>query len=452
MAEAFPRGSFTWIGGIEDTCVYPAENAGMAPLDEFELTEHSLHWKADLAAVREMGGTSIRYGVNWPLVHTARGEFDWSMLDERLAYATTELGLTVIADLVHYGTPTWLADSFADPEYPDAVAAFAGAFASRYRGVVDHITPLNEPLTTASFCGLRGVWPPALTGWDGWTTVVLAIVEGISRTIAAVRAANPDAVIVHVEAATLYQTGVAELEEHASELAALGMLPTDLLLGLVDPAHELYGWLLENGATAERLGSLRTDVPAIDLLGVNYYPDLSPRTLTRVDGVVSQIAVNLGEAGLAESLTRFAERYGLPLLITETSIEGEDAVRTDWLDASVRCVRELRAGGMDLRGYTWWPIMDFVDWSYASGGRNVEEFAVDDAIVSARALSSAASSGAASAGAASAGAARKTPFLRRMGLIRLEELDDGSLERVPTSAAARFREFALDAEVLAPDA
>jgi beta-glucosidase len=431
MQNPFAPGSFTWIGGIEDTCVYPSASSAMKPLDEYELTEHSLHWKSDLKAVRELGGTSIRYGVNWPLVHTARDEFDWRMLDERLEYATSELGLTVIADLVHYGTPTWLDGSFADPDYPDSIARFAGAFAARYRGVVDHITPLNEPLTTASFCGLRGVWPPALMGWDGWTTVVLAIVAGISRTISAVRAANPDAVIVHVEAASLYQTVARELEDHASQLESLGMLPTDLLLGRVDPSHELYDWLVENGANPVELAALRFDVPKIDLLGVNYYPDLSPRTLTHIDGVVSQIATNLGEAGLATSLARFAERYALPMLITETSIEGSDTVRTKWLDDSVARVRELRANGMDVRGYTWWPIMDFVDWSYASDGRNVEEFAVDREIVSARASSS----------AALVGRTRKTPFLRRMGLIRLEELEDGSLARVPTGAAVRFREL-----------
>lgn len=442
MTNPFTSGSFSWIGGIEDTCVYPPAGSGMMPLDEYELTEHSTHWKTDLAAVRDMGGTSIRYGVNWPLVHVARDEFDWSVLDERLAYATSELGLTVIADLVHYGTPTWLTHSFADPEYPEAVAQFAGEFAARYRGIVDHVTPLNEPLTTASFCGLRGVWPPALTGWKGWTMVMLGIVTGISRTIAAVRAANPDAVIVHVEAATLYQTVVTELEDHAIQLASLGMLPTDLLLGRVDASHEMYDWLVENGASPAQLAALRQNVPEIDLLGVNYYPDLSPRTLTHVDGVVSQVATNLGEAGLATSLTRFAGRYGLPLLITETSIEGDDAVRSDWLDASVRCVTELRESGMDLRGYTWWPVMDFVDWSYASEGRNVEEFAVDDAIVTARASSS----------AAQAGVARKTPFLRRMGLIRLEEEDNGSLVRIPTPAAARFRELAIVTPVLEPDA
>jgi beta-glucosidase len=439
MANAFTPGSFTWIGGIEDTCVYPSAGSGMLPLDEFELTGHNLHWKTDMQAVRDMGGTSIRYGVNWPLVHTAPDEFDWSVLDERFAYATDELGLTVIVDLVHYGTPTWLAGSFADPDYPDVVARFAGEFAARYRGVVDHVTPLNEPLTTASFCGLRGVWPPALTGWQGWTTVTMGIVSGISRTIAAVRAANPDAVIVHVEAATIYQTAVRELADHVTELSSVGMLPTDLLFGRVDSSHEMYTWLLDNGALPAQLAALRSDVPEIDFLGVNYYPDLSPRTLTYREGVVAQVATNLGEGGLRTSLTRFAEKYGLPMLITETSIEGDDTVRTDWLHESTRAVSELRAGGMDVRGYTWWPITDFVDWSYASAGRNVEEFVVDDAVVAARESSS-------------AGKKSKTPFLRRMGLIRLEEQDDGSLVRQPTLAGERFSELANEEFALTPDA
>jgi beta-glucosidase len=431
MDNPFTANSFTWIGGIEDTCVYPAPGAGMEPLDEFDLTEHTQHWKSDLRAVRDLGATSIRYGVNWPLVHIGRDEFDWTMLDERLTFATDELKLTVIADLVHYGTPTWLADSFADPDYPDAVARFTRAFATRYRDVVDHLTPLNEPLTTASFCGLRGVWPPALTGWAGWTKVTLAIVAGISQSIAAAREANPDVVIVHVEAASLYQTPAPELKAHAGELEAIGMLSTDLLLGRVDPSHGMYGWLIDNGATALELENLRVAVPEIDILGINYYPDLSPRTLSHVDGVVSQMATNLGADGLAKTLTRFADRYHLPMLITETSIEGDDAVRTQWLEDSVARVHQLRDAGVDLRGYTWWPIMDFVDWSYASAGRNVEEFAVDEAIVAARSSSS----------ATITGQVRKTPFLRRMGLVRLEELEDGSLQRVRTTAAARFSDL-----------
>lgn len=39
-----------------------------------------------------------------------------------LSYAAGKCGLSVIVDLVHYGTPTWLPRSFGDPSYPAVVA------------------------------------------------------------------------------------------------------------------------------------------------------------------------------------------------------------------------------------------------------------------------------------------------------------------------------------------
>lgn len=423
----FPFGAFAWIAGIEDTCVYPAAGYEMEPLDEYDLTGHTENWRSDLLLVRDLGATAVRYGVNWPLVHTGRAVFDWSMLDERFDYAVRELGLTVIADLVHYGTPTWLATSFADPDYPDVVAEFAGAFALRYRGIVDHITPLNEPVTTASFSGLRGVWPPALTGWSGWTTVTMNVARGIARSIRSIRAANPDAVIVHVEASSLYGTSDATLQGHSQHLQGLGTLPTDLLLGRVIVGHPQRSWLLEHGASEHHLRELTTDAPTVDLLGVNYYPMLTPRTLVTIGGAVDQVATDGWTDGLSAVLRGFAERYGLPLLITETSIEGDDDTRKRWLDESIAAVHALRDDGIDIRGYTWWPLLDFVDWSFASGGRNVEEFQVDDDVVASRTFSLSAS-----------GARSKTPFLRRMGLVRLDESADGSLARTRTPAAELF--------------
>lgn len=439
MPNAFPPGSMTWLLGIEDTCVYPPARFAMDPLDEHELTEHSTRWRQDLDAVHDLGATALRYGVNWPLVHTAPGAFDWKDLDERLGHAAGELGLTVIADLVHYGTPTWLDGSFADPDYPEAIAEFATAFTARYRGLVDHLTPLNEPVTTASFCGLRGVWPPALTGWTGWTTVALGIVEGVRRTIAAARSANPDVVIVHVEASAIYTPSTPDLEDHAHLLRAVAALPTELLLGVVTSSHPMHGWLLEQGADARILAGFLTDPPIIDLLGVNYYPDLTPRDLVAGVGSVEQIAVNRWTDGLRDRLRWFAARFDAPLLVTETSIEGTEEVRADWLRDSAGAVLELREEGLDIRGYTWWPLLDFVDWSYASGGRNVEEFLLAPAEDDSQHAATAEVFGQVEHG--------RGAFLRRMGLLALEEGADGGLERAPTAAAPVFRALAAGVEI-----
>lgn len=402
----------------------------MNRLDEHALTGHDDNWWADMAAAADFGATGLRYGVSWPRICPAPGVYDWSELDERLPHATGKLGLTVVADLVHYGTPTWLDGAFADSRYPEAIADFAAAFAGRYRGVVDHFTPLNEPLTTASFCGLRGVWPPALTGWQGWVAVTLPIVEGIRRTVASVRAANPDAVIVHVEASTLYETRDDALAGHTGFLAEIGTLPTDLLLGRVTADHPLRGWLLDNGAAPAVLDGFLSGVPRLDVLGVNYYPDLTPRVIQQVGNRIRQVTANRWVDGLEQVLRAAHQRYGLPMAVTETSIEGDESTRRRWAEESMAAVRRLRGEGLDIRGYTWWPLLDFVDWSFASGGRNVEEFMLDPG------------SEATPAGEMYADVSHGvTPFLRRMGLLSLSE-DGTELRRTETGASTAYRKEA----------
>ncbi|TXK19755.1 family 1 glycosylhydrolase [Homoserinibacter sp. GY 40078] len=430
--ELFAPGGFAWILGIEDTCVYPAD--GGVSLDEHALTEHDVRRPEDLRIAARLGAHALRYGVSWPIAHPEPAVFRWDELDEAVAEAEI-LGIELIADLVHYGTPTWLTDSFADPGYPDAIARFAGAFAARYAGRVRYLTPLNEPITTASFCGLRGVWPPRLTGWAGWVRVAVPMAEGMARTIRAVREAAPDTRIVHVEASTHIDTEVPGFEDEAQLLRGVGWLPTDLLMGRVDESHPLRDWLVAHGADVAALDRLVVAPEMPDVIGVNYYPDLTPRTLVDLEGGAVQLAYDAGAAGLRRVLTAFADRYELPLAVTETSIEGDDEVRRAWLLASADAVRELRAEGVDVRGYTWWPLFDFVDWSWAAGGANVEEFAVarrdPDGSVS---IGMAPPLGDPRDG--------KTAFLRRMGLVRLEELSDGTLERRRTPAAEAFAALA----------
>lgn len=431
MSSPFEPGAFTWMLGIEDTCVYPVDRDAPA-LDEHELTGHTVSWRSDLTLARDLGATAVRYGVSWPLVHLGPDEFDWTVLDQVVPFAVDELGLTLVADLVHYGTPRWLPESFADPAYPAAIESFAAAFAARYRNRINHFTPLNEPVTTASFCGLRGIWPPALTGWRGWVAVAMPMALGMVRATTAIRAAHPGAVIVHVEAATVVDTGEPALEAHAQLLRAVGWLPTDLITGGVGHGHPLRDWLLEHGALEADLEWLERNPAVPDIMGVNYYPDLSPRRLATVDGSTAQVSHDRWTDGLGEVVRGFAQRYRLPIAITETSIEGDDILRAQWLADSAARVRSLVSEGIDIRGYTWWPLFDFVDWSWAAGGANVEEFVVARA---------AEGGGTAIGPAPPLGdpALGKNAFLRRMGLVRLDEQPDGSLTRTPTGAATAFR-------------
>ncbi|HET9221837.1 MAG TPA: family 1 glycosylhydrolase, partial [Roseiflexaceae bacterium] len=191
--------AFIWAGGIENTFI-PQERPGLRALDEYELTQHYEQWRGDLERAASLGISMLRWGVPWYRVEPHPGAFDWSWIDQVLDYMVRDLRIQPIVDLMHYGTPLWLEDSFAAPDYPERVAAYAGAFAARYGELVRYYTPLNEPIVNADFCGRRGVWPPYLTSDRGFVRVLLPIARGIQLSAQAIRATDPDAILVAVEA------------------------------------------------------------------------------------------------------------------------------------------------------------------------------------------------------------------------------------------------------------
>jgi beta-glucosidase len=427
--------------GIEDTAIEAPLRPGGQRLDEYELTGHLQQWREDLARAGATGASAIRYGLPWHRVNPAPGVFDWEWADAVISHLADDVALRIILDLVHYGTPAWLQGSFADPGYPAAAAAYAAAVASRYRGVISAYTPLNEPLVTASFCGLRGVWPPYLNGDHGWATVAVAVAAGVQAAVRAIRDADAGAQIVHVEAVQAYRTsdpslaGEVRLQEQRSEL------PTRLILGQVGPDDPMWAWLAGNGVTDADLRRLQSETVSPDVIGLNYYPELSCRELVRLDGTVAHVAYDAGIGPLEQILRHWHARYGRPLMITETAVEGSAEKKLAWLDELVAGVGRLRADGVPVQGLTWWPLVDFVDWGWASGGAVVEEFYLRDATSGQPRL----------VRPAGEPGGPVTPFLRRMGIYSLRADGDGQLAREPTGLLERFRFHAAGTPVAHPD-
>lgn len=365
---------FLWATGIENTFV-PQTRLGHRALDEYELMGHYEHWREDLALLKEVGVSAVRWGVPWYRVEPARGNFDWTWIDQVIPYLVEELGVTPIIDLMHYGCPFWLRREFASEEYPQAVAAYAEAFARRYRKLIRFYTPLNEPLVTALMCGKRGIWPPYLRGDAGYVRVMIQVAAGVLNTVAAIKSVDPDAVMVHVEATGLSRAVKQELEVLALEDQRRGYLYFDLITGLVMPDHPLFGWLLRNGATLDNLADLATRRIQIDVLGMNFYPQWSTQQIyIQAKGRISYRAVEQDGAGFATLIEDYYRRYRVPIMITETSALGADDVRSRWMNTSVEAVRRFRASGVPIIGYTWFPLFTMVDWRYRLGRRPTERY------------------------------------------------------------------------------
>ena len=364
---------FSWAVGIENTFI-PQTRSGHRRLDEYELMDHYGHWRADVDRVAQLGVKMLRYGIPWYRVNPAPGVFDWSWTDEVLEYLVVEKGLTPIIDLMHYGTPLWLDNHFVNASYPRRVAEYASAFAERYKSLVRHYTPLNEPAVTAAYCGRDGRWPPYLRGDDGFVKVLLALMSGMSQTAEALRAVRSDTVLVHVEDVGIESTSSSDLVDVVAASQARRLLPLDLACGLVTPDHSSYDWLLSHGATEFELHQMTTRGPRWDVLGVNFYPWSNRRHVHGRNGSVA-VRRDPSRAGtaLAALLRLVYDRYRLPLMVTETSSAGDHDERALWMAETLSAVRQVRSESIPVLGYTWFPMFTMIEWKYRWSRKGLED-------------------------------------------------------------------------------
>jgi len=193
------------------------------------------------------------------------------MADERVEFAQ-KLGLNLMLDVMHFGTPTWLKQAVGDPEFPEALEQFSEAIVSRYRGAINVWCPFNEPLVSALFSGDFGFWPPHARKWRGYMPVLSRIVQAVSRGIRAIRRAMPEATVLLCDAAENYKTRIEHLKPEVARRNLRRFLVMDLLLGKVDAHHPLYSWVNAYGLSDLDLDWFRSHPQAPDVLGLDYYP------------------------------------------------------------------------------------------------------------------------------------------------------------------------------------
>jgi beta-glucosidase len=362
--------AFWWGAGIEDSFIVAPFPATNRTLDEYEVTEHYERWQADIDLMAQLGIGCTRYGIPWHRINPAPDVWDWDWSERALDYCL-EKGLSPIVDLVHYGTPLWMENAFLHPDFPSHMAEFAFRAAEKFRGRIHWWTPLNEPRMTAWFCGKVGNWPPYRHGWRGFVEVMLALSRGIVQTTEALYAADAENVICHIDAANNWlppqpaEPVLLQLTQFRENLVFLAL---DLVSGRVDESHALWQWLQQQGAPQSTLEWLHSHRTELDVIGINLYPMLSQKQYVRTSSGRARIRFPLGETAMVERIVEgYWKRYERPMLIGETAGRGTYARRLKWLQQSVQGVRNLRARGVPLAGYVWWPLFDLVAWTYRQG-------------------------------------------------------------------------------------
>ncbi len=330
------------------------------------------HRASDLDLFAGLGLKALRYPILWERTAPDDPEArDWRWSDARLA-EIRRLGMRPIAGLLHHGSGPRYTDLLSDT-FVAGLAGHARAVAERYPWIEDW-TPVNEPLTTARFSALYGHWYPHLSDERSFWIALLNEIKGTAAAMREIRRVNPAARLIQTE--DLGQAyGTAPFAAEVAYQNQRRWISWDLLAGRVTREHPLRA-RLDSFGLASRLDALAGAPCPPDVLGVNFYPtserfldhraELYPQWVAGEQGQFDMDAVRVLDplpVGLEGLLAQAWARYGLPLAVTESHLNGTLDDQMRWVLDAWAMAGRLRAQGVDMRAVTSWALLGSFDWN-----------------------------------------------------------------------------------------
>ena len=334
----------------------------------------------DLQLIADLGMRSVRYPALWERISPDQPDVrDFGWTDERLA-EIRRLGMNPILTLCHHGSGPHYT-SLIDDSFATGLAAHAAAVAQRYPWVRDW-TPVNEPLTTARFSALYGLWYPHTKDERSFWVALLNEIDATRLSMREIRKVNREARLIQTDDLG-YVHATAPLQADADYQNERRWIGWDLLFGRVDEQHPLWERIASVGL-ADRLRTIADDPCPPDVIGINHYlsserlmdhrvelyphRSVADRQVGAIAGV-PKIDVDAirhreeGVLGFKALLQQAWDRYGQTIAITECHNGGtrEDQVR--WFVEVWKIAEELQAEGVDLCAVTAWSLLGAYDWN-----------------------------------------------------------------------------------------
>jgi beta-glucosidase/6-phospho-beta-glucosidase/beta-galactosidase len=350
---------FLFATGIENS--YPnilLPNGKTKRVDEMEKSGHYEHWRRDFELVKETGLEFLRYGPPYYSTHTGPGKYDWNFTDETFN-ALKEMNITPIVDLCHFGVPDWIGN-FQNPDWPYHFAEFAKAFATRFPWVQLY-TPVNEIFITAMFSAQYGWWNERLSGEKHYINALKHLCKANTLAMKEIVKIRPDAIFIQSESSEYFHAEDPSCQPQADFLNQKRFLSLDLTYG--HPLSVLmYEYLMDHGMTRSEYhwfgNNFSSYMKTRCVMGNDYY--ITNEHMVHPDGTTSASGEIFGYYVITHQYYR---RYHLPVMHTETNIK--EPLSVDWLKKQWANAYRLKQDGVPLMGFTWYSLIDQVDWDTA---------------------------------------------------------------------------------------
>jgi beta-glucosidase len=358
MIQHFPQG-FRWgtataahqvEGGNWNNDWWAWEHAEGTPCEEpsGDACDQLHLYDSDIARCAALGLDDYRFSIEWSRIEPEPGEFSIAALDHyrRVLASCHSHGIEPVVTFHHFTTPRWVVaeGGWHTASTVDRFLRFAERSVTHLGDLIGTACTINEP-NIVSFMGYQmGMFPPGVTDDAQFRAANENFVDAHSRVVPVLKAGPGDFPVGLTLSMTDYQAVPADDPAALDQCAKSRAIMEDLFL--------------------DAAGS-------DDFLGVQVYSRqrMGPNgTIGPEKGVpVLSMGYEFWPESLGACLRRAWDRTGgsVPLLVTENGIgTDDDGQRREYVQRALEGVLACLDDGLDVRGYTYWSLMDNFEWAF----------------------------------------------------------------------------------------
>jgi beta-glucosidase len=306
-------------------------------------TDHYHKYQEDFAILKKLNMNTWRFSIEWSRIEPEEGVWNAEAIEHYRTYLQRLKALSIepIVTLWHWTVPVWFDQKggFSKRANVQFFERFAAKVFEELGRDFRYVITLNEPDTYVAHGYLDAIWPPQThSKFKGMVTLfnLLAAHKRVYK-------------MAHT-AGRKYKVSIAKVGVHAYA---------------GDDA-----WLSKTAAALAQWASdyfiLDRIKKHMDFIGVNYY--FSNRfygyRMHNPDTDVNDLGWDMQPQNIEFVLCDFADRYNLPIIITENGVaDRDDEYRKWWITQTLLAMQRALQRGVKLEGYLHWSLTDNFEWA-----------------------------------------------------------------------------------------
>lgn len=303
--------------------------------------DHYHRYEEDFAILKSLNMNAFRFCIEWARIEPQEGAWDAAAIAHYRTYLRTlkKMGITPVVTLFHFTLPEWFMakGGFEKRRNIKYFVYYVEKVLSELGRDIEWIVTINEPTVYAGESYLEGYWPPNKARKRDLLRVLCNLVAAHKKVYKLTRARKKWKVSMAHHLIYCYPGDDAILSRASARVAN----------------YFLNTWVLRRVRRHS------------DFLAINYY------FARRIYGYrahdpylkVSDLGWDMQPDKLQYLLEDVAERYRLPIMITENGLaDGTDSQRQWWLTETIKAMHEALKRDIKLIGYLHWSLLDNFEW------------------------------------------------------------------------------------------